>query len=96
MSSDLEKAKEGLKQIKKEQAAIRKSRVKGFNSNKVSGMFGNIRRSEEIRFHSELKIAKQTVEQEKAKEIKVPYSAQELIWLGYKNKKDYIERHTKK
>jgi len=90
---DLEKAKKSLKQLKKDQATVRKSRVKGFDSSTVSGMFGNLRRSEEIRFHFELENAKSLVKEEEKKQIKVPYTNQELVWLGYKDKKDYIKQH---
>jgi len=80
---------------------LRKSKalLTKFNKEKrpgISGIEARLRRGREIGIRQTIKHAEDALKAATPKTIKVPYSLEELKWLGYKNKADYLRKHTKK
>lgn len=87
----LNRAKLNLKAVKKELTEFNKSKEAN-----ITGAWANLRRAKEIDIRHRLQWAKDVVAKYERLEPQCNFSNEELKWLGYKNKQDYIEQHRQK
>jgi len=85
-------------EIAKEDLRKSKARLTQFNKEKLPGMSGmqaRLRRGREIEIRQSIKYAQEALNAAMPKTPKCNFTLEELKWLGYKNKAEYLRKHTK-